>query len=127
MDNDHMTAEEYQEFMQTGKLPARMVPRPKQSKYHNQKTTIDGKTFDSKREGNRYAELRLMETAKEVTRFFEQVPFTLPGGIDYIADFVILWPDGHYTVEDVKGMRTDVYKIKKKLMKATYGIDIVEV
>ena len=126
MNDDHITAAEYQEFMQTGRMPARMM-QPKESKYHNKRTMLDGKMRASIHETNRYAELRLMEKAKEVTRFFEQIAFQLPGNIASIADFVILWPDGRYTVEDAKGVRTDVYKIKKKLMKATYGIDIVEV
>lgn len=124
--NDHMTAAEFQEYIQTGRYPARMM-QPKESKYHNKRTVLDGKMRDSIHETNRYAELRIMEKAKEVTRFFEQVPFLLPGNIEYIADFVILWPDGHYTVEDAKGMQTDVYKMKKKLMLATYGIEIQEV
>ena len=124
-DNDRMTAEEYQEYICTGRMPSRMMQK-KQSKYHNEKTVIDGKRFDSKKEGGRYAELRLLERAKEVVRFFEQVPFHLTAGIDYIADFVVLWADGHYTVEDVKGIRTDVYIMKKKIFREKYGFDITE-
>lgn len=123
--NDHMTAEEYQEYIRTGRMPERMMQK-KASKYHNEKTVIDGKKFDSKKEGNRYAELCMMQKAKEVIRCFEQVPFSLSSGIDYIADFVVLWADGHFTVEDVKGVRTDVYIMKKKLFKEKYGIDIIE-
>ena len=123
--NDHMTAEEYQEYIRTGRMPERMMQK-KQSKYHNEKTVIDGKRFDSKKEGGRYAELRLLDRAKEVVRFFEQVPFLLTANIEYIADFVVLWADGHYTVEDVKGVRTDVYIMKKKLFREKYGFDIVE-
>ena len=124
-ENDRMTAEEYQEYVRSGRMPDRMM-QPKESKYHNKRTVIDGKNFDSKKEGNYYAELRMMEQAKEVTRFFEQVPFDLPGGIVYIADFVVLWPDGHYTVEDTKGKRTDIYIMKRKLFREKYGFDIVE-
>ncbi len=124
-DNDRMTAAEFQEYARTGRMPERMM-QPKESKYHNKKTVIDGKRFDSTKEGNYYAELRMMEQAKEVTRFFEQVPFDLPGGIVYIADFVVLWPDGHFTVEDTKGKRTDIYIMKQKLFREKYGFDIVE-
>ena len=124
-ESDRMTAAEYQEYVRSGRMPERIM-KQKKSKYHNQKTVIDGKKFDSKKEGSRYAELRLLERAKEVTRFFEQVPFQLTAGINYIADFVVLWADGHYTVEDVKGVRTDVYIMKKKLFGEKYGFDIVE-
>ena len=48
------------------------------------------------------------------------------GGNVYIADFVVLCPDGHYTVEDTKGKRTDTYIMKRKLFREKYGFDIVE-
>lgn len=124
-ENDRMTAEEYQEYVRSGRMPDRMM-QPKESKYHNKRTVIDGKKFQSQKEGSYYAELRMMEQAKEVTRFFEQVPFELQGGIVYIADFVVLWPDGRYTVEDTKGKRTDTYIMKRKLFREKYGFDIVE-
>ncbi len=44
-----------------------------------------------------------------------------------MADFVVLYPNGRYVVEDAKGVKTDVYKIKKKLMKETYNIEVIEV
>jgi hypothetical protein len=121
---DRMTASEYREYRRTGRLPGDKAAR---SKYGNKKTSLDGTVYDSGREANRAAELKLMVQAREVIIFFEQVPFLLPGGRKYIADFVILWPDGAWTVEDAKGVRTDVYKIKRDLMCETYGIKIVEV
>ena len=120
---ERMSAAEYQEYLQTGRLPG----RPKKSKYHNVRTERDGKTYASKREADRHSALKLLQQARAIALFFEQVPFPLPGGITYIADFVVLHMDGSYTVEDAKGKRTDVYIIKKKLMQETYGIEIEEV
>ena len=99
-------------------------------KYHAKKTTIDGITFDSQKEANRYAELKLLERAGEIKHLQLQVPFTLQEAftlhgkkyrpITYIADFVYE-QDGRTIVEDTKGMRTQVYQLKKKLFLAKYG------
>lgn len=121
--NEHITAAEYQEYLKTGRLPG----KPKRSKYRNVKTERDGKVYASKREADRHTELQLLQQAREIAFFLEQVPFRLPGGIVYLADFVVLHLDGSYTVEDAKGFRTDVYKIKKKLMKETFQIEVREV
>lgn len=120
---DHMTAAEYQKYLNTGRLPG---DKPA-SKYRNKKTPLDGKIYASAHEADRAAHLKMMVKAKEIIMFFEQVPFDLPGGHTYIADFVILWPDFTWTVEDAKGCRTDVYKIKRDLMRERYGIEITEV
>jgi len=101
------------------------------SKYRNRKTTIDGITFDSKAEARRYAELKLLERAGEIKDLELQPKYRLLDGfkkngktyrpIDYIADFryydVKL---GRMVVEDVKGKRTDVFNIKKKLFEKKY-------
>lgn len=118
---DRMTADEYQRYLKTGRMPGE-----KPSKYRNRHTEFNGKTYASQREANRAAELQLMVRAGEIMAVCEQVPFDLPGGIKYIADFVILLPDGTYRVEDAKGVKTDVYKLKKRLMRKK-GIEIVEV
>lgn len=124
------------------------------SKYYNKKITIDGITFDSKKEANRYRELVLLEYAKKISNLHRQVKFVLipaqyakstetykkgenkgqlKRGVllerecSYIADFVYIDADGKKVVEDTKGMRTKDYIIKRKLMLATYGIRISEV
>ncbi len=125
--NDHMSAAEYREYERTGKLPARMGAEPKPHKYGAKRTEYGGKIYPSRHEANRAAELVLMARAGEVVTVMEQVSFLLPGGHKYIADFVILWPDGHYTVEDAKGVKTPEYKIKRDLMLEKYGIEIQEV
>ena len=110
------------------------VARAKQPKYRNVKVTVDGITFDSKREAHRWGELRIAEKAGAI-RFLRR-QFTYAIVIDgvhvcsYVADFVYHEKrDGAWweVVEDAKGMRTREYQIKKKLMRAVYGIEIREV
>lgn len=109
------------------------------TKYNNKKITVDGQIFDSKKEANRYKELRLLEKAGEIKDLRMQVKFTLiPAQRDeatgkvverecsYKADFVYE-EDGKTVVEDVKGFRTKEYIIKRKLMLYQYGIRIREV
>ena len=100
------------------------------SKYRNVKTCVDGIRFDSKREAEYYAMLKLRKYAGEIVSFELQKPFPIiVNGIKictYKADFVEYDKDGNRTVIDVKGFKTPVYNLKKKLMKAVYGIDIIE-
>lgn len=106
------------------------APPKKPPKYRNEKTTVDGILFDSKHEADRYKALKLLRAAGDVTGFACQVSFNLPGGIVYRADFVVLYPDGTYAVEDAKSPATrkdKAYRLKRRLMKSTHNIDIVEV
>ena len=117
----------------------RPIMKDSRSKYHNQKTRIFGITFDSRHEANRYLELRQMEKDGKISALQIQVPFELvPSQKDgsgrvverpltYIADFVYKGPDGRTVVEDAKGCRTDVYRIKRKLLLYFHGIQIKEV
>ena len=108
------------------------------NKYRNKETTIDGITFQSKREATRYAELQLLQRAGEIFDLQRQVPFTLiPKQVRdgkvierpcvYKADFVYKEKDGTEVVEDVKGVCTKEYRIKKKLMLWQFGIVVREV
>ena len=107
------------------------------SKYHAKKTVVDGITFDSKREADRYLVLKNMEedgTIEDLRRQvrYELIPAFDVAGRHYRAVFYV--PDFTYTdketgeeiVEDVKGMRTDVYKLKSKLFARRYGKVIKE-
>ena len=96
-------------------------------KFHAKPVLYENIRFDSKKERNRYAELKQMQTNGEVVFFLRQIPLHLPGNIRYVCDFQIFWPNGTVTFEDVKGYRTDTYKIKKKQVEAIYPIEIVEV
>lgn len=105
----------------------------KESKYHNKKVTVDGITFDSIKEANRWHELKLMERAGEIVGLNRQVKIELVPksnlfrAVYYVADFVYVDKRTGKTVyEDVKGVRTDVYKLKKKLLYWRHGIEIKE-
>lgn len=92
---------------------------------------MNGITFASKREADRYLVLWAMYADGKIENLELQkrLRCTVNGHkvCDYLADFTYNYPGGDMIVEDVKGMKTDVYKLKKKLVKAVYGIDIVEV
>ena len=106
------------------------------SKYNNIETVIDGITFQSKKEANRYRELKLLLRAGAITDLRLQVPFELQPAftlnkkkiraIHYIADFMYQ-ENGAYIVEDAKGFKTKEYMIKRKLYAYKYGQEIKEV
>lgn len=104
-------------------------------KYHARKTTVDGITFDSRKEADRYLVLKGMEEDGLIEDLRRQVRYELVPAFDvdgrhyrpvyYVADFVYV-EGGREVVEDVKGMRTDVYKLKSKLFARRYGMSIKE-
>ncbi len=109
------------------------------NKYKNKKVSVDGKTFDSIKEYQRYCELRLLERAGGIKDLQMQVKFelippqkmngkTVERACSYVADFVYL-QDGVKVVEDTKSeaTRTKDYIIKRKLMMFIHGISIKEV
>ena len=113
-----ITAEEYQATVKKG------------HKYGAQPTEVDGIRFASKAEARRYRELKLMWAAGEISYLELQPDYPLiVNGVKigtYVADFT--YETDHGTVvEDVKGVKTPVYRLKKKLVKALYGIEIQEV
>ena len=124
------TEEQYQEFVKKKKgLPVEPQSQRK-SKYNNQKTMVDGIEFDSKKEADYYIHLKLLKKAGEIKDIGLQQRFVLQPGfkkngvkyqpITYIADFVITNNDGTTEVVDVKGVETQVFKIKKKLFEYMY-------
>lgn len=90
------------------------------------KTERNGFKFDSKKEAARYDDLMLLIRAKEVVFFLRQVPFHLPGNVTYRVDYQIFWTNGEVTFEDVKGMKTATYIMKKKMVESLYPIEIIE-
>ena len=105
------------------------------SKYHARKTTVDGITFDSRKEADRYLVLKGMEEDGIIEDLRRQVRYELVPAFDvdgkhyrpvcYVADFVYR-EDGREVIEDVKGVRTGVYQIKSKLFARRYGMSIRE-
>ena len=99
------------------------------NKYRNKKAQIDMYVFDSVRESQRYKELKLLERAGEISnlelqpRFLLQDSFKKNGRtfrkIEYVADFKYI-ENGKTIVEDVKGMQTDVFKLKHKIFEKVY-------
>ncbi len=83
--------------------------------------------FDSKKEARHYDENLLAIEAGELLFQLLQVPFHLPGGIKYVADFVEFWADGTVKVVDAKGRRLPAYIRNMKLVEALYPIEIIEV
>ena len=111
----------------------------KTSKYRNQKTTVNGIVFDSKKEAQRYEELLLMLKSGEISDLRLQVEFTLQEAytthtgqkvraIRYKADFAYI-KNNERIVEDVKSKatKTQVYAIKKKMLMDKYGVKIIEI
>ncbi len=101
-----------------------------QSKYRNEKVKIDGVAFDSKAEAKRYNELQLMIRAGKIADLKLQPTYELQPAfrdkhgkhqraITYRADFAYM-ESGSVVVEDVKGMETEVFKIKAKLLRYRY-------
>lgn len=118
------------------RLPLMVKPK-KQPKYHNKKVVVDGIKFDSKREANRYQELKILERAGKISDLRLQVPFELIPSqrVDgkvverswvYVADFVYT-QDGNQVIEDSKGMVTREYVAKRKAMLFFHNIRIKEV
>lgn len=114
----------------------------KASKYSAKRTQVDGVVFASKKEARRYQELTLLMRAGEITHLVLQPRFDLWAAAPlkdgwreavrvaaYVADFQYRdQRNGGVTViEDVKGMKTRVYGLKKKLFEACYGLVITEV
>lgn len=104
------------------------------SKYGAVRQEVDGYRFDSKAEARRYSELRLLELAGEIhdLQVHPRWPINVNGTpiCVYVADFSYRRSSIHgvgQVVEDVKGVRTAVYKLKRRLMLAKFGIDVQEV
>jgi hypothetical protein len=107
------------------------------TKYNNTKTEIDGIVFDSKKESNRYMELNMLQKAGIINNLllqckFELIPAHTVNGkkirpVVYRADFTYYSKDGSFHVEDVKGVRTKEYLLKKKMFSYLFNREIEEV
>lgn len=110
--------------------------RRRPNKYKSKITYIDNHRFHSQKEARRYVELKLEQDAGNITDLELQPRYELrawPQHVEmgpvklctYVADFRYV-RDGNLIIEDVKGMRTAMYILKKKLMKANYNIEVLE-
>ena len=116
-------------------LAMRVAPH-RASKYRNTRCTVDGQTYRSQREATRHRSLLLMQRSGLIAELQREVPFVLAPAVRftdrratpalrYFADFVYT-QDGQRVVEDCKGLRTEGYRIKRHLMLALHGIEILE-
>lgn len=101
-----------------------MYPR---HKFNAIRTECDGLKFASKKEARYYEQLKLRQAAGEVLCFLTQIPIRLSGGVRYVCDFLVFFVDGTCKFIDVKGMRTAIYIVKKKIVEAQYPFRIEEV
>lgn len=109
------------------------------SKYNAKKVEIDGIKFDSKAEGDYYLHLKQQVSERQILGFERQKRMLLQEGfsvegvkgkirpIFYVVDFIITENDGTLTYVDVKGMETDVFKLKKKLFMKRYNTALLKV
>lgn len=111
---------------------AATAARPNQTKYRAKAAYVHGRRFDSQAEAARYQELLYLGRAGVLDNLELQPQFRLVvRGVlvaVYRADFAYrLCDTGRLVVEDVKGVRTPVYRIKKRLVEALHGIQVREV
>jgi hypothetical protein len=108
-----------------GQAPA---GEPKPSKYHNKRVERDGRKFASIREADYADELDALVKMKAVAWYCRQATHDLGGGVSYRSDFIVVFPGGEKFVHvvDAKGMKLPMYKAKKKLVKAKWGIEVQE-
>jgi len=93
-------------------------------KFNAKRCEFDGIKFPSKKEGNRYLELKRLRESGEIIFFLRQPQFDIPGGVKYSADFLIFWQDGTATIEDVKGFLTKTFIKNKKIVEGLYPVEI---
>ena len=96
------------------------------NKYGAKAVVVDGIRFASQAEAKRYQQLVTLMRANLILWFCRQPRFVLPGGVEYVADFIVVDVAGSVWVEDVKGVKTPTYRLKAKQLKALYGIEVIE-
>lgn len=114
------------------KPPLKVCAEKRKNKYGNLHGYVNGKKFDSRHEAEVYRDLMLRVKAGELRCVIRQVRFDLADfeNLQYVADFLIIYPDMRIEVLDAKSEATrkdKVYIIKKKLMREKWGIEIREV
>lgn len=104
--------------------------KQRRNKFNATRTIVDSIVFHSAAEANRYKILKILEKSGHIQGLRLQVPCKFYMNAKqifvYYADFVYL-KDNKEVYEDVKGMRTPLYRLKKKLIEAQWGIIITEI
>lgn len=114
---EHWSIEQYKNYQKRGN---------KSSKYGAVKTSVDGHTFDSKKEAEYYCNLKIRLQGGDIRGFCLQPIFILAPGLKYKADFIVFNNDGTSEVIDVKGFKTKEYIAKKKVFEDKYKLKIKE-
>lgn len=100
-----------------------IITRPRH-KFHAIPTETDGIKFSSKKEARYYLGLKLRQQAGEVVFFLRQVPIHLPGGVKLVVDFQEFHADGTCHFIDTKGVETESFKAKRRMVEALYPFEI---
>lgn len=114
---EYWTIDQYKEYQKKENI---------KSKYGAIKTSVDGQTFDSKKEADYYCNLKLRLQGGDIKGFCLQPIFILEPGLKYKADFIVFNNDGTSEVIDVKGFKTKEYITKKKVFEDKYNLKIKE-
>lgn len=121
---EHWNIKKYQEYLQSrGK---KVFDGGNRSKYGAVKTSIDGHTFDSKKEAEYYQELKLRLQSGDIKGFCLQPIFILAPGLKYKADFIVFNNNGTAEIIDTKGFKTKEYIAKKKVFENKFDLKIKE-
>ena len=115
---EHWSIDQYKEYQKN---------KVKRSKYGAVKTSVDGQTFDSKKEADYYCDLKLRLQCGDIRGFCLQPVFILAPGLKYKADFIVFNNDGTSEIIDTKGFKTKEYIAKKKVFEDKYNLKIKEV
>ena len=115
---EHWSIDQYKEYQKN---------KGKRSKYGAVKTSVDGQTFDSKKEADYYCDLNLRLQCGDIRGFCLQPVFILAPGLKYKADFIVFNNDGTSEIIDTKGFKTKEYIAKKKVFEDKYNLKIKEV
>lgn len=127
-----ITPQVYDLYMSKMSVAAfRALEVPSRSKFGNKVTEYKGVKYHSKKEAHYAMMLDALIKRGEVLSWQGQVSFPIVIGeakiCTYICDFVVEYSDGRQEVVDVKGFKTDIYRLKKKLVEALFDVRIIEV
>lgn len=115
---EHWSLEQFKEYKNKTK---------NKSKYGAIKTSVDGHTFDSKKEADYYQELKIRLQSGDIKGFCLQPVFILAPGLKYKADFIVFNNDGTAEIVDTKGFKTKEYIAKKKVFEDKFNLKIKEI